>query len=272
MKTYKFLITLIIFGLFSCEVINPNEDIPSYIKINNFNVDEVGTAKITDAWVYIDNELQGIYELPNTIAILKKDNQSLFIAPGIKENGISASRKKYPFYVWHQEDVFLTPNDTITINPFTNYRENCIHFEDDFTTGTFFQNELLPGLEISTDTALMIGSGYGTAILDGSTNVFSCTSEPQNLPKDREVYMEMDYKCNSEFYVNLYKFGPEYALPVPVMLLNPKEDWNKIYINLTNVISGESEILFSLSFFMLKDSTLTQSELNIDNVKILYEE
>ena len=107
MKVYIPIVLVLIFT--ACEVINPDEDIPSFISINEFEHTEVGTAKIVDAWVYIDNDLQGIYPLPNIIPVLKNGEQKRYIAPGIKENGISATRTNYPFYVWHQEDVILSP-------------------------------------------------------------------------------------------------------------------------------------------------------------------
>ena len=105
MKFYSSIFILLL--LSSCELINPEEDTPAFIKIDNFDYTDVGTAKIVDAGVYIDNDLQGIYPIPNTIPVLKQGNHSVYIAPGIKENGISASRTNYPFYQWHQEDIRL---------------------------------------------------------------------------------------------------------------------------------------------------------------------
>ena len=130
-KNSLFLLVLL---LTACEIINPEEDIPSFISIEEFEHSDVGTAKIVDAWVYIDNEIQGIYSLPNTIPILKNGEQKLYIAPGIKENGISATRTNYPFYVWHQEEVNLS-QDTTFINPRTSYISNCIHWEENFNGG-----------------------------------------------------------------------------------------------------------------------------------------
>ena len=109
MKVYL-PIVLVLFT--ACEIINPEEDIPSFICINEFEYAEVGTAKIVDAWIYIDNDLQGIYPIPNTIPILKNGEQKLYIAPGIKKNGISSTRANYPFYKWHQEEIYLSPLDT----------------------------------------------------------------------------------------------------------------------------------------------------------------
>lgn len=273
MKLYLPIVLVLLFT--SCELINPEEDTPAFITINEFEHAAVGSAKITDAWVYIDNDLQGIYPLPNTITVLKNGEQKLYVAPGVKENGISASRIHYPFYVWHQEDINLTPLDTVSISPSTSYISNCIQWEEDFNgIGTSFHQNLFEyGIDMISDTSMMTTNGAGEAILDGEKIRFECTTDPLFLPKDRKVYLEMDYKCNTPFLVNLYKFAPSYASPNTVMLLNKKEEWNKIYIYLSEQIAPHTDANnFSLSFLMFKDSTIAQSELHIDNVKILYEE
>ena len=273
MKPHFPIVLVLIFT--SCEFINPEEDTPSFISINEFEHTEVGTAKIVDAWVYIDNDLQGIYPLPNTIPVLRNGEQKLYIAPGIKENGISATRTNYPFYVWHQEDVILSPSDTTFINPSTSYISDCIQWEENFNGAgsSFHQNLYEYGINMISDTSVMTNNGYGEIILDGEKVRFECTTDPLFMPKDRRVYLEMDYKCNTPFLVNLYKFTPAYATLNSVMLLNEQEEWNKIYIYLSEHIAPHTDASdFSLSFLMFKDSTLAQSELLIDNLKILYEE
>ena len=271
-KNSLFLLVLL---LTACEIINPEEDIPSFISIEEFEHSDVGTAKIVDAWVYIDNEIQGIYSLPNTIPILKNGEQKLYIAPGIKENGISATRTNYPFYVWHQEEVNLSPQDTTQINPTTSYISNCIHWEENFNGAgsSFHQNLFKYNVNLISDTSVITTNGHGEIILDGDKVRFECTTDPLFMPKDRRVYLEMDYKCNTPFLVNLYKFAPTYAIPNTVMLLNEQEEWNKIYIYLSDHIAPHTDANdFALSFLMFRDSTLEKSELLIDNVKVLYEE
>ena len=274
MKFYSSIFILLL--LSSCELINPEEDTPAFIKIDNFDYTDVGTAKIVDAWVYVDNDLQGIYPIPNTIPVLKQGNHSVYIAPGIKENGISASRTNYPFYQWHQEDITLSPLDTVKINPSTSYLSDCVQWEEDFSGGTgtsFHQNLFEFGIDMLSDTTVKSQNGSGQVILDGEKVRFECTTDPMFLPKDRRVYIEMDYKCNTPFFVNFYKFTPTYASSNTVMLLKEQEEWNKIYIFLSEHLASHTDATnFSLSFLMFKDSTLEQSELYLDNIKVLYEE
>jgi hypothetical protein len=77
----------------SCEVINPSEEIPCYLRIDSFLfVDTVNgtpiiikrnTQKITDAWVFVDGKLVGIYDYPSVFPLLiseitAKSNLSCF--------------------------------------------------------------------------------------------------------------------------------------------------------------------------------------------------
>ena len=64
----------IILILISC---NKEEEIPSYIEINDFNLTSnssfgENTENITDVWIYIDENLQGVYEIPVTFPVLNK--------------------------------------------------------------------------------------------------------------------------------------------------------------------------------------------------------
>ena len=91
------LITSLLF-LLSCEVINTEEDIPSIISIESIEVDGNHSSNITDAWVYIDNEFQGVFPLPANFPVLKTGELEIIIEAGIKKNGISSSRENYPFF------------------------------------------------------------------------------------------------------------------------------------------------------------------------------
>jgi hypothetical protein len=114
----------------SCELINPDEDAPSYIAVNEFTFDPSPTlsefgpstsTKIKDVWVYIDNEFQGTYELPARFPVLKTGAQQIILSPGIFLNGIAATRSPYPFYRPLVQEIDLIANQTLTFNPVTSY-------------------------------------------------------------------------------------------------------------------------------------------------------
>ncbi|MDX5345959.1 MAG: hypothetical protein LPJ89_02375, partial [Hymenobacteraceae bacterium] len=76
----KALLFLVLATVSGCEIINPDEETPSYIRINRIDFDPQATgyasAAITDAWVFASDpnrnsfELIGVYELPATVPLL----------------------------------------------------------------------------------------------------------------------------------------------------------------------------------------------------------
>src|SRR5688572_31891479 len=80
----------------ACEIINPTEDTPSYLKINKIVLDPrknstetYGTASnnITDAWVFVNGKLIGTFELPASIPVLESGSAKVEILPGIYGDG-----------------------------------------------------------------------------------------------------------------------------------------------------------------------------------------
>ena len=78
MKKITYLVALLIISACQKEE-NPNT-IPAYLKIDIITLDENNTTtNITDAWVYINDQLQGVYELPAKFPLLENDHQTLRI-------------------------------------------------------------------------------------------------------------------------------------------------------------------------------------------------
>lgn len=270
----SFLPITFILLLSACEVINPAEDTPAFVRINEMNTSAIGTSNINDAWFYFDTELQGTYELPAVFPVLRSGTQEIFVAAGIKQNGISASRAKYPFYKWHTETVELTPGDTTTITPIITY-DTAPVFSEDFENLNGHQFDTLSNSDILPFYVLEGGNNHLKAILIDNEEKLSIASPSISLPLQSEIYLEIDYKSNSDFLVGLMSYYPEYALPEVTNVITPKEDWNKIYIDLKDYVASkinDGAISFSVWIAMDKDTTLSQSELSLDNIKLLHEE
>ena len=86
------LTTLLALNLTSCQKFEGDQTIPAYVRIDTvlFTADYVtqgsSTHKITDAWVYVDDQLIGVYELPSTFPVLASGKHKLEIRVGIKLN------------------------------------------------------------------------------------------------------------------------------------------------------------------------------------------
>jgi len=260
---------LLLLTLFACKKENISE--PSYISIKSIYLDSTTTSNITDAWVYIDEVLQGVYELPTDFPVLASGVHKLRVKAGIKDNGIASSRIAYPFYSSYIiDEQNFNARTTIEIIPEVNYLDGTEFFIEDFEEG----------LSLDTDSASFsrseedgIDGKYGKVTLIDSMLISEITTdELDELPQaGAPVYLELDYKCNTQFLVGVYVNFPGYVLQKDLLWVNPKEDWNKIYVNLTSTISeGVGAESFSVFIDMKRDFELVTNTLYFDNLKVVY--
>lgn len=273
----------VIWLLSSCEVINPEEEIPAYIHIPAFELSTSsgqGTEShnITDAWVYIDEDIQGIYELPVTFPVLDKGTHTVTLRPGIKINGIASTRINYPFFKDVEFELKLEALSQDTLLPTTRYQDN-VTFE-------WMENFESPGLSIRSlqddDTTLskvsdpdMVFEGSSAALirLDGDNTYFQGASIDEfDLPGGlTPTYLEINFKTNNRLVIGLIAntFGNSDILPV--LVLNTTEEWKKIYVNLGATISRQSSLAdFNIYFEASLDDGIDEAEILIDNIKLIH--
>ena len=259
---------LFLFFLFACK--KENDSIPGYINIDSIELNDQSTENITDAWIFINDNLQGVYELPAQFPVLNLNDFTLRIKAGIKNNGIASNRTPYPFYSSFINDVRLESNKTMNITPTVEYLENTSFFLEDFENGINLSTS-----SISDTSVIILSDGnnnYGAGILSDSLITFEITTDPiTDLPQQgAPVFLELDYKSNTEFLVGVYI---NYTLVVKrdLLWINPKDNWNKIYINLTQIISeGINAPSFSIFVGMKRNFLLEKNELHLDNLKVVY--
>ena len=264
---------------YGCEVINIEEEIPAIINIERFEIEGNHTTNISDAWIYIDNEFQGVFPLPTSFPSLKTGQQKIIVEAGIKKNGIASSREKYPFFTTYTIDQELIPNQSLYLNPTINYIMTSFPYNEDFEgLGTILEvvtdtlNHSLDKVYNSTNSAF--GNYYAKSVISGDENeIFECTTNNLNLPKDRSVYLELDYLCNTVLVVGIYANKNNQVNKTAVMYLNAKEQWNKIYISLSEVIANHNDANdYKIFFGMSRDLSSEQNELLLDNIRLVYEE
>jgi hypothetical protein len=270
----------------SCELINPEESIPSYIHIDSLSVNtasnpEYGSSssKITDAWIYIDDNIAGAFELPATIPLLFSGKHKVTIKAGIKVNGISGTRAVYPFYETYTASVNLVPDSMITINPVLNYNSYTVfEWKESFEDGgisldpTAFSDTTID--KTSDPSKVFEGSFSGIIHLDASHDFFQCKClDSYTLPtNDDPVFLEMNYKTNNEITVGLYANGSSQTERLDMLVLNKTDQWKKIYINLKSAINRTSVLspTFQVFFEIQKNSDVSEAEILFDNIKLLH--
>ena len=270
-KTLYFLIAI---SLFSCDKDDTTTNgVPSYIQIDEIILDEDYTTNITDAWVYIDGVNKGVYELPAHFPVLNDGAVEVRIYAGIKDNGIASQRVTYPFYHSYTSTIKLTIDSTTIISPIVALKENIEGMIDDFD----------PSYTFNYDTCFQKISGgpygnYGSLSFLDSIFVTEINYKDHPLSFDNvpqqgsATYLELDYKSDSEFLVGMYiNFPNTPTLQKDLLWINPKDDWNKIYVNLTQTVSeaigAES---FSVFIRMQRDNFSEVKTLDFDNIRIVH--
>lgn len=288
--TYKLFITFsiaIVLSISSCELYNPSEPVPAYIHIDkitlstDFSTEGSNSNKITDAWVYVDDQLIGCFELPASFPVLYEGSHQIKIRPGIKVNGIASTRSPYPFYTIFDTILSLQKGIKLNLTPSVKYRTNMtFSFMEDFeNTGTIISKSPTAGVDTiiqridAPNPNVFEGNGSGIAYLDKTHTFFEGVSSTSYvLPKSgSDVFLEFNYKCNHEFVVGVFSHSSGSTIKSKALTLNPSANWNKVYVYLTTLVSSSGNATdFNVFFGMLNNTASDSLALLIDNIKLVY--
>lgn len=279
--------------LYSCTE-NITAEIPSYVEISDFDYIENNSqmiphpnsyesTKITDAWVTMNGQIIGNFEIPCKIPILSQGAHSFDISPGIKVNGISGTRIKYPFYKKYQTEIMLNMDESVQISPKTTYKTDpndpttpSFRFEQ---TGTFEQaGTIFEPSSISDTTAIIqnevvFQGQYSAAIyLDSTNTYFDVRTNPEldSLIFNTNTFLELDFKSNIDFNVGLVIIN-DIEEKQELIQLYATDEWKKIYLDLKPLINmGNSASKFKIYF----EGTYNANEINnnvyLDNLKLVF--
>ena len=249
----------------SCNKFEGSQTVPSYIHIESIEVDSLtdyfvygaNTSKITDAWVYVDDNPIGCFELPSTFPILKKGPHKVSIYGGIKVDGRSPARDDYPFYMPRvYKDLNLVEDSIINLSPALNYYPigegvNVAWMEDFENT-----NSLQPYGSSDTSMVRFSGSGAwhsansfysGKIVLPPDSLDFTvATADEYSFHTGYLQYcmVEMDYNCNDAFFVGVMYYKNYQLVKHPLLRIQPTDTvndmpqrWNKIYVNIGPIMN-----------------------------------
>jgi len=278
-----FLVSL--FLLSGCVKNNPD---PVWLKITPWtlvgnpdlvNVEGELSQNFSDAWVYVNDKIIGVFELPVKIPVLESGTCNIKIYPAVRNNGISSTKKMYPFVKRYELTAELIPNSTFTIDPVTMYDSNTQFWIEDFedaavkiNTDQYSADTMLVG----TDPAIMKWNRYGISTLNAIDSTWiAYTSEGLALPKGQEVYLELDYyNTNSMVTGVLAIVGgvPQNNIHVRLNAQKLSEvRWKKMYIDLREIVSnsaGANTFLISLQAAL--DEENSEGIIILDNIKVVH--
>ena len=300
-----FLLFGIVLLLFSCKKFSGSQEIPAYLKIEpwtlttNYEIEGAATHAITDAWVYVNGNYLGCYEMKNhddgvysMVPVLEKGEKKLQIYPGIKLNGISSTRVQYPFYKPYVCKKTLVEGEIETITPATKYYSidsTSMHFKmkEDFeeinniklyridtTYAALHQishmtdhNAWLDPL----DTVNHYRSGH-VHLGDTIRKMGLASGELYNLPTvGNYVLLEMDYKCSSEILIGMYIMSAQNGLmDKELYYLKASDTWKKAYLNFSPTITENNNATYFKFYLKSAVNEGGEADLYFDNIKLIY--
>ncbi len=293
----RYLPVFLVFSLFtaltSCDKFEGNQTIPAYIRIDSISLtvptpaQGSASSRITDAWVYIDEQLIGAFELPAIVPVLSEGSRRLRVRPGIRLDGMVELRTFYPLYNDISLPITLIPDSVVNaqkplngkVTLTTTYRETvqfvwAENFEDDvFALDTTRKSASAFELTPTGSPATFEGLHSGRIRLTKDKNLFeAAATEAIFLPaKGSPVFLEMNYRCTNTLTIGVFSITSGEIIQSPLINLNPIATWNKIYINLTpNVSSATTVTKYKIFIAALLDEGLDESEILIDNLKLVY--
>jgi hypothetical protein len=278
----KYFVGGIVFGFLSgCSVLDPAEDVPSYIHIGSMSLSTIGgqgssTAEITDAWIFMDGNLIGAFQLPCTVPILAEGNHNFVIRGGVKENGLSSERAIYPSWKGWEGTLTLTRGQKVSIDPVITYfpAQDFINtFMEDFDavgTGLTADADSRGRIALDSDAYAFEGRHSGHIHLNNTDTTFFVGSSVNAylLPSSHEAWVEFNYWSDAPFTCGVVDANNS-ASRVPWVTVGPNWKWGKIYIRLNDGLLGDQSIHYKIYFAMLNTGFQTDMNLYLDNIKLL---
>lgn len=295
MKYFVFVLSVGIM-LTGCDLFNPEEELPIYVSIEDPLVEIraqpslFSAAGIKDAWVFLQNEQIGVFEMPVVVPVLPNESgTTLRIGGGVFETGLSGFRLEYPFW----DDVNLSldgalPLDTVVVRPRFRYfpRDTSLvyAYEAGFEGGSTNIESLTPTsnhttIQVSTEDKF-VGLQSGKVNFTSTRFQFEGVSPLLSLPQTgfNDIWCEVSYRNDIPFTVLMVGLAPgspiEVELPTNVVFSSPNE-WNTAYIHLNDLArslpaGAVFKLIFRASSLEAGTSSGRNGFLFLDHIRLIH--
>lgn len=288
---YYLLLSAILLFIQSCSTFDPPVVVPAYGHIDSIHfyvpadsATTLGTASanIPYAWVYLDDNPIGAFQMPCTFPIVASNGlHNILIYSGIQPAGGNTALSINPFYQYYSVNVTLQQGQVTKFYPTsTYYNWVTAPYKENFDENSATPSNLseYTGSLSKSDTDIVItnnkslvfqGNGSGMAIVGASPhNYFMGVTTALALPTSGQpVYMELNYRATTQFSIGIFQ-GGEQDLETPIAIVYPTATWKKIYISLNNDIQTDAIQPFNIYFSMSLTSPVADTLL-LDNIKVL---
>lgn len=283
-STPKWAYSLLCLPIFiSCD--KETEPAPSYLHIEACGFDIVagqgtGRQKISDAWIYLNNNYVGAYELPLTIPVIAEGTSEILILPGIRINGQITHAGTYALLEPFTSGIIFNAGDTTTVSPVTSYQSGLkFPFIEDFEGFHFFNIDRDGNLEtkvLLTDQAEAFEGNYSGIIeLTEKRNVLYAVFDLEKIiPQSPDpIILELHYKSDIPFNIGFVgdkgAQGEDYLVNATLL---PKLEWTKVYFDFREIINLSNAFNYRLAInaSFIPDSAKATQKILIDNIKVVH--
>ncbi len=233
-----------------------------------------------DAWVYPEGRFLAVVEEGQRLPLTLPAPATIFTAGGIRVNGLTLTRKPYPFWQYDTLRRSFAPEEIYLHRPIYTY------FPD--TLIAFFQREGFETPQLSfrfpnagdpmaaTFRRSIDGPRRGFwcgEVLMAPNQVFQAESDPPFEFPNSEVWLEISTRGNRNLAIGLTRenkqTGTLVGRDIYLLIRPPDENWKTFYVNLTPWMQQASGLYrFRLYLNSIGDTAQT-SKLFIDDIRIL---
>jgi hypothetical protein len=256
---------------------------PSYLFIPSYQFQVTqgqGTdsENITEVWVYLDEKPLGVFATPAQIPVIHEGSGNIKIFAGIKNNGISDTRIRYPFVKAYDSTLAFTPGSSDTLVPVFNYETACDIEEQGFESGNFLV-ELSGNAGVFSATTnpnlVFEGNRSGMGVLTGGlSKIYFKDDTNREFTGGQMYFLEMNYSCNNKMSVGLLVTEAGGVTKELVLIMNPTQEtdgvpvWKKIYVDFGAVPQKHPQAMFYEWYVeSIPDEQNKPVEVYLDNLK-----
>jgi hypothetical protein len=260
----------------NCNVINPQENTPTYIHIDSFSMPNF-SHKITAVWVYYNNNPVGVFDLPATFPITATGTGKVLFAAGVPVDGQNSKMTNYPFYTIDTFTLTAQPGAIVTHQPVTNYYPklniNPVYNFDDGITGFAKAGGNINMVTVGADSLVFEGTGSGGIFLNavGDSSIDSTVST-FTIPAGRPAFIEFDYNTTVPFVVGLEGTLNGLISTGPYYLAGVKpggNQWQKFYLNVQAFATTYNATSYHFYLKAVLGEGQTSGRMLIDNIKLV---
>jgi hypothetical protein len=265
-------------GFSGCNIINPEEPVPTYIHIDSFGFDNTNprgstSRNVTNVWAYVDNQPVGTFDLPATFPVIVQSNSVLTVLPGIDFDGLRGYPVTYPPFAADNMTITPKPGQTINWQPKTYYLSgSLLLFNETFDqAGTLKFNRRSGDAEIQRSTAdVFEGAGSGIIQLGAGKDSMTVLSDSLAITTGRAAYVELDYKGDMPLTVGMRSYLADGNIYEEYLIgFREQANWKKFYVGVREFVGGHVGTKYQIILGTKKPDGQSTGTVNIDNVKLV---